>query len=1529
MFGNNFLEVYMKKLLSLLLATVMLLSSVACAVSEAPVTYRNITVTSSDAEEYAELLHDRIGVPLENIVLGIGDSEKYGVDMSEFEDDGYIIKTEDSSVVIFGKTSDALGSAVRKYANSVEDGVILGNITYHEGYRIEKFTLLGRDISEYKIIHSSTANKNMTFAATELQLLIEKACGVTLPIEISDEDVSGAIILRHTDDEVLNIGGYRYYHKDGSLVIEGAVREGVLNGVYKFLEDECGWDYLYYGPSELRETDHLVIGEDVFAEAVPAFEYFYETNLYESENDRSSFSLFGSTMSYPIRHANHGMLEHQWSHTDPTIQPCYSSETVIDEVVCSVSEYLVAHEEAGGIIGETVRYIDISGSDNNYYCMCSGCCNVLEEELTLSGTVIRFANDVSTQVNELFPGTDIMFLVFAYLGTWEPPAVSVPNKWVSVSYCPNGCCINHKMDGSMCDPDTVPFSYSDVLNTGDYSGVDYARFLEKWCTLSDNMYVWYYQINMNFNYHSAWDLLYYDFQYMHDLGVRGMYFFGYYYGWGIVRVEKVLAYKLLWNIDMTWEEYVAEYERILEVEYGDGWEYVRDHLDMCREAQNDKCWDCWEYEVITAGIKRYDMGYIATNFETSVKLLEAAAELADTPLRKEHCERLLIETLYRGCQASYFAACNEGDGARISGYYDYMLSLMAKYNIDISKIKNLVSFSIEDNIRDESAKWDKNLLPQFLTTERPIPDVYFPDENPPEVPEEIAAVIEGSDRAVIADKLFLYKLDEKANDMKDAVLSTASDYTVGEGGRIFYFSADGDDTNDGLSEAAPKKTISALKDLRLYPGDVVLFRRGDTFRGYFEAKTGVTYSAWGEGNKPIINVSERNFADPKYWKKSWDENVWYLTSGNCHNTGIMLFNSSGEYGKYDELTGIKKILGVDGFEGQSSLSAEREFYFDLNSGKLFLYCAEGNPGDVYDSIEIGSSNSAISVFENVNDVTIDNLHITMAGVHGVSARTCSGLTVRNCVFNWIGGSILTGYNGSNTTRFGNAVELYGGAKDYTVYNNWIYQIYDTGITHQYSTNPSDPENIHDGVEYYDNLIEYCFWGIEYYNYATEGTVRETRNVYIHDNLCRFGGEGWGCAGRESIAMLNDLNFTTETCENYVIENNTFDRCLGVLLRYTNPSVVEFRNNTYIQNYGAKFAEIFKTIYNFDATALETLEMIGDTTSKVTFILPAPEADYTDVNIMNEKISSLEAVTSYAEAVELLRLIETYDALSDDDKAAVENIEKAKEALNNAASFFNDVAFSVKVMSFNVYYNKLTEERIGRVCDVIMSELPDIIGIQEGMPELCNGLDESFYEIYAQVGLGRDDPVLGENCNIFFNKDKFDLLDYGTFWLSLDPDNSSLLPGAQLPRIATYVYLKRLSDGKEFIHLNTHYDLASDAVRRLESEIIVEFIEDEFGSGLPVVITGDFNCAEGSPGYSVLTDAGYRDTNDYGEILPTFQGWGTAGEYIDFIFTNSLFPAVSYKVCNVVVDGEYASDHNAIVSDLILFPTYEYAKSVKK
>lgn len=68
----------------------------------------------------------------------------------------------------------------------------------------------------------------------------------------------------------------------------------------------------------------------------------------------------------------------------------------------------------------------------------------------------------------------------------------------------------------------------------------------------------------------------------------------------------------------------------------------------------------------------------------------------------------------------------------------------------------------------------------------------------------------------------------------------------------------GDDSRNGLSEATAWKSLSKLRDVKLNPGDRVLLKRGDTFRGELEisgqgtAGNRIYIEAYGEGNKPCI-----------------------------------------------------------------------------------------------------------------------------------------------------------------------------------------------------------------------------------------------------------------------------------------------------------------------------------------------------------------------------------------------------------------------------------------------------------------------------------------------------------------------------------------------------------------------------------------------------------------------------------------------------------------------------------------------------
>ena len=82
--------------------------------------------------------------------------------------------------------------------------------------------------------------------------------------------------------------------------------------------------------------------------------------------------------------------------------------------------------------------------------------------------------------------------------------------------------------------------------------------------------------------------------------------------------------------------------------------------------------------------------------------------------------------------------------------------------------------------------------------------------------------------------------------------------------RVFHLDAKGgDDANDGLSEAAAWKTFKNLKNLKLDPGDQILFKKGETFRGVLEIsgqgteELPIIVGSYGDGDaKPIITAPE-------------------------------------------------------------------------------------------------------------------------------------------------------------------------------------------------------------------------------------------------------------------------------------------------------------------------------------------------------------------------------------------------------------------------------------------------------------------------------------------------------------------------------------------------------------------------------------------------------------------------------------------------------------------------------------------------
>ena len=140
----------------------------------------------------------------------------------------------------------------------------------------------------------------------------------------------------------------------------------------------------------------------------------------------------------------------------------------------------------------------------------------------------------------------LKYLIFAYHGT-QPACKTAPNENVYVTYCTDGGCSAHPMTGRKCTDKRGAYGLSD---NSLYSNIDFDRWLEEWCALSDNIYIWDYDMG-NFQPYVIIDQLYEEFQRYRELGVRGLYWMRHWARFGTELIEIAMAEELMWNPDMT------------------------------------------------------------------------------------------------------------------------------------------------------------------------------------------------------------------------------------------------------------------------------------------------------------------------------------------------------------------------------------------------------------------------------------------------------------------------------------------------------------------------------------------------------------------------------------------------------------------------------------------------------------------------------------------------------------------------------------------------------------------------------------------------------------------------------------------------------------------------------------------------------------------------------------------------------------------------------------------------------------------
>ncbi|MBU4538394.1 MAG: endonuclease/exonuclease/phosphatase family protein [Weeksellaceae bacterium] len=218
--------------------------------------------------------------------------------------------------------------------------------------------------------------------------------------------------------------------------------------------------------------------------------------------------------------------------------------------------------------------------------------------------------------------------------------------------------------------------------------------------------------------------------------------------------------------------------------------------------------------------------------------------------------------------------------------------------------------------------------------------------------------------------------------------------------------------------------------------------------------------------------------------------------------------------------------------------------------------------------------------------------------------------------------------------------------------------------------------------------------------------------------------------------------------------------------------------------------------------------------------------------------------------------------------------------------------------------------------------PDFFGVQEAVPQQMTDIKTGLKN-YDFVGVGRDDGAdKGEYSAIFYDTEKLQVLQSGTFWLSETPEKPSKGWDAAYNRVCTYALFKMKKGGKKFWAFNVHFDHVGNVARENSSKLILEKIKAFNPKNLPVVLTGDFNLTDETAPIRIisenLNDTFYHSEKPHYGPAGTFTAFDIntiPKERIDYIFVKH-FECETIRTINDRRENLlYPSDHFPVIAEL--------------
>ena len=509
------------------------------------------------------------------------------------------------------------------------------------GYPVDLMEIGGVAFSAFSLYVQPDAPVGIAMAVEQLIEYAEKATGHKLTVS-EGEPAEHAIIIGKTEYDTSAVktaraqiknDGYAIVEDGGKLYITGSCTSGTVYGVSTFMENFLG--VRFYATDFVCVRDNPIVRLpagycEVYSPAFIARDTFW----YDLDHNQILSVQLKDNSGYLPEMEGGISYAGQFVHTLALLsgqkheigkQPCLTDETVYKTVLLKVKQWLRDNPNA--------KIVSVSQNDSyaeQLGCQCAACKAIDEREGTPMGSLLTFVNRIANDIKDEFPNVYVDTLAYRY--TRQAPKTIKPADNVIIRLCSIECCFGHPLDDASCERNAA-----------------FKKDIEEWSAICNNLYIWDY--TTNFMYYLApfpnLAVLRANVKFYKDHHVIGMFEQGNYQSTSgeFGELRSYLLAKLLWNPDMSEEEYNRHMNEFLQDYYGAGWENIRTYIDKTSEAAAQN--HVGIYDNVKDMMQRHMENDEAVKFgDDMLALWETALADAQTDEHKAHVEKSMIQAYY-------------------------------------------------------------------------------------------------------------------------------------------------------------------------------------------------------------------------------------------------------------------------------------------------------------------------------------------------------------------------------------------------------------------------------------------------------------------------------------------------------------------------------------------------------------------------------------------------------------------------------------------------------------------------------------------------------------------------------------------------------------------------------------------------------------------------------------------------------------------------------------------------------------------